>query len=160
MGPRPVELTMILRRLRTIGPAVVLVAAAGGAGAQSTPPLPPPVAPMAPSAAAPPQSQNPVCRGLEAQLAAIDRGGNDQVRRYEDAVQGQQAELDRTVAQARRTGCEGSGFFLFARSQPPQCDELNGRIQRMRTNLDRLTGSVQQLQSGRGALEGQRRQIL
>jgi len=139
----------------------VLVAAAGGAGAQSTPPLPPPVAPMAPSAAAPPQSQNPVCRGLEAQLAAIDRGGNDQVRRYEDAVQGQQAELDRTVAQARRTGCEGSGFFLFARSQPPQCDELNGRIQRMRANLDRLNSDLQQLRmNSRGAAEAQRRQVL
>jgi hypothetical protein len=159
---------MILRRFRVIGPAVVvLVAAAGAAGAQS---LPPPAAPgiMPPPGAAPPQqtqSQNPVCARLEAQLAAFDRAGGDparveQIRRYEEALQAQQGELDRTVAQARRTGCEGSGFFLFGRSQPPQCVELNSRIQRMRTNLDRLNADLQQLQGGRGAAEGQRRQIL
>jgi Protein of unknown function (DUF2865) len=97
-------------------------------------------------------------------LAALDRGGDparvEQIRRYEEALQAQQGELDRTVAQARRTGCEGSGFFLFGRSQPPQCDELNSRIQRMRTNLDRLNADLQHLESGRGAAEGQRRQIL
>ena len=50
-----------------------------------------------------------------------------------------------------RTGCEGSGFFLFGRSQPPQCDDLNNRIQQMRANLDRLNADLQQLQSGGGA---------
>jgi hypothetical protein len=153
----------IVTQLRTIGPAILALAAATmSAAAQG---MPPPSA--LPGAAAPPPgpSQNPVCSRLEAQIAALDRGGDparaDQIRRYEEAVQGQQAELDRTVAQARRTGCEGSGFFLFGRSQPPQCDDLNSRIQRMRANLDRLNSDLQQLtSSARGAADGQRRQIL
>ena len=122
----------------------------------------PPPGVAAPPGVAPqqPQSQNPVCARLEAQLASVDGGRGEQIGRYENAVQQQQSELDRTVAQARRTGCEGSGFFLFGRSQPPQCDELNNRIQRMRSNLDRLNADLQQLQVGRGAVEGQRRQIL
>jgi Protein of unknown function (DUF2865) len=152
------------KRFAIIAPAILaVVAASSGAGAQGMPP-PSGAPPVAPQQQMPPA--NPVCGRLEAQLAVLDRGGGDasrgeQIRRYEDAVQGQQAELDRTVAHARRTGCEGSGFFLFGRSQPPQCDELNGRIQRMRSNLDRLNSDLQQLQmSGRSAVEGQRRQIL
>jgi hypothetical protein len=150
---------MIVRSFRTIGPAAVLVAAvAGSVGAQTMPPLQP-----GPGGPPMPQSQNPVCSRLEAQLASLDRGGDprsEQIRRYEEAVQSQQVELDRTVMQARRAGCEGSGFFLFGRSQPPQCGELNARVQQMRANLDRLSADLGQLQSGRGATEGQRRQIL
>jgi hypothetical protein len=159
---KPTDLTMIFTRLRAIATAaVVLVATAGGLCAQTPPPpAPAPAGPgMAPPApAAPPQ--NPVCARLEAQLASVDGGRGDQVRRYEEAAQQQQNELDRTVAQARRAGCEGSGFFLFGRSQAPQCDDLNNRIQRMRTNLDRLNSDLQQLRMSRGSTEGQRMQIL
>src|SRR5215470_8168730 len=104
---KPPELMMIATRFRTVGSAVVVVlAAAGGVAAQMTPPAP------SPPGLVPMQSQNPVCARLEAQLAAFDRSGGDparveQVRRYEEAVQAQQGELDRTVAQSRRTGCEG-----------------------------------------------------
>jgi hypothetical protein len=150
---------MIVRPFRLIGPASLwLLAAAAGAGAQS---LPPPAQPG--GAMAPMPSQNPVCSRLEAQLVSLDRGGDprsEQIRRYEEAVQNQQGELERTQAQARRAGCEGSGFFLFGRSQAPQCGELNARVQQMRGNLDRLMADLQQLQGGRGALDGQRRQIL
>src|SRR5262245_13770265 len=151
---------MTLRRFGIIGPALALaIAAAGGAGAQTVPPPPGVAAPpgMAPQQ---PQSQNPVCARLEAQLASVDGGRGEQIGRYENALQQQQSELDRTVAQARRMGCEGSGFFLFGRSQPPQCDDLNNRVQRMRSNLDRLNADLQHLQAGRGAVEGQRRQLL
>jgi Protein of unknown function (DUF2865) len=147
---------MILVRLQAIGAACALALAASGAGAQSVPTIAGP-------SMAPPQAQNPVCSRLEAQLAALDRGDggrSEQVRRYEEAVRSQQAEIDRTTEQARRTGCEGSGFFLFARSQPPQCDDLNNRIQRMRSNLDRLNSDLRQLQGGPSATEGQRRQLL
>jgi Protein of unknown function (DUF2865) len=144
---------MIPRPFRVIGPAVLLIAASGSVGAQTMP---------APGVAA---QQNPACSRLEAQLAALDRGGTDparadQIRRYEEALQNQQVELDRTVMQSRRAGCEGSGFFLFGRNQTPQCDDLNTRIQRMRSNLDRLNTDLQQLQSSRGPVEGQRRQLL
>ena len=146
---------MIPRPFRSIGPAVFLfVAASANVAAQNLPP-----------AAVPGQNpaQNPVCGRLEAQLAALDRGGDptraDQVRRYEEALLTQQVELDRTVTLAKRNGCEGSGFFLFGRNQTPQCDDLNGRIQRMRANVDRLNTDLQQLRGGT-SVEGQRRSIL
>ncbi len=111
-------------------------------------------------------NQNPVCQRLEAQLSTIDRGATDpgradQTRRYEDAANKQQAELDRTVAQARRMGCEGSGFFLFG-GQPAQCGPLNNQIQQMRASLDRILGDLQRLQSAGIDYErdGQRRTVL
>ena len=113
-------------------------------------------------------NQNPVCQRLEAQLTAIDRGATDpgraeQTRRYEEAANKQQAELDRTVAQARRAGCEGSGFFqLFGAGQSPQCGPLNNQIQQMRASLDRILADLQRLQSAGVDYErdGQRRTLL
>jgi Protein of unknown function (DUF2865) len=148
---------MISRLLRAAGPSAAFAVAALGALAPGT------LAQSVPPGGVPQSQLNPVCNRLEAQLAALDRGGDpraEQIRRYEEAFQAQQGELERTVAQAKRTGCEGSGFFLFGRSQPPQCDDLNNRIQRMRANLDRLNADLQALRVGGGATEGQRRQIL
>src|SRR5262245_20339858 len=61
---------------------------------------------------------NPICQRLEAQLATIDRGAgsgdpakDEQIRRYQDSQARQQGELDRVVSQAKRMGCESSGFF-------------------------------------------------
>jgi hypothetical protein len=78
----------------------------------------------------PPPSQggaavNPMCPRLEAQLASIDRGGGsgdpakeEQIRRYQDAASKQQGELDRVTSQAKRMGCDSSGFFsLFSASR-------------------------------------------
>src|SRR5262245_7815672 len=68
----------------------------------------------------PPQGApaNPICMRLEGQLATIDRGAgtgdpakDEQIRRYQDAQAKQQAELDRVTQQAKRMGCESSGFF-------------------------------------------------
>lgn len=110
--------------------------------------------------------RNPLCLRLEAQLAAFDRGQGvdpgraEQIRRYEEAAARQQAELDRMTEQARRTGCgEGRGFFIFG-GQPPQCDQMNAQIQRMRSNLDRMLAGLQQLQSTGGDRDEQRRSIL
>ena len=117
--------------------AVALVAAGASAAAQGVPP---------PSYGAQPQygaapAANQTCVRLESQLAMIDRGQTDparadQVRRTEDLARQQQAELDRLQAVARRNGCESSGFFLFG-GQSPQCADVNGRIQRVRGDLDR-----------------------
>ena len=115
--------------------------------------------PPGPGAAPPPPGQsfqNPVCTRLEAQLAAIDRGGaNDparaeQIRRYEEASARQQGELDRMVAQSRRAGCEGSGFFLFnaLQSQTQQCVDVTRQISSMRGNLDRINVDLQRLRGG------------
>ena len=107
-----------------------------------------------------------LCVRLESQLAALDRGTADparaeQVRRYEDAASKQQAELDRTVAQSRRIGCEGSGFFIFG-GQPAQCGPLNQQIQQMRGNLDKMIVDLQRLQQSTGGADqnSQRRAIL
>jgi hypothetical protein len=101
---------------------------------------------------------------LESQLALIDRGATDparadQIKRSEDAVRQQQAELDRLQAVARRNGCESSGFFLFG-GQPPQCSDINGQIQRVRGNLDRLNSDLQRLQGNTPDRADQRRAVI
>jgi hypothetical protein len=138
------------------GTALALAVTTLGVGAQG---LPPP-------SGAPAQSANPICVRLETQLAAVDHGTADagradQIRRYEESVAKQQNELDRTVAQARRIGCESSGFFLlFGGGQPQQCGDLNANIQRLRANLDRSMADLQRLQAGGLDRGEQRRSIL
>jgi hypothetical protein len=118
---------------------------------------------------APPPGANPICPRLEAQLASIDRGGGnpamaDQIRRYEDAARRQQSELDRVVAQARRMGCDSSGFFSLFNGQSEQCGPVNHQIQRMRTNLEQITTNLERLRMGGGAgspdRDNQRRSVL
>jgi hypothetical protein len=114
----------------------------------------------------PSQSRNPVCPQLEGQLSAFDRGitdssQSDQARRLDDAARKQQSDLDRLTAQARRSGCEGNGFFSLFSSQPAQCGPLNAQIQQVRGNLDRTLNDLQRAQSNTGAdREGQRRSII
>ncbi|MBV9560652.1 MAG: DUF2865 domain-containing protein [Bradyrhizobium sp.] len=112
------------------------------------------------------QGVNPICPRLEAQLASIDRGGGDpareeQIRRYQDAATRQQAELDRIRAQARKMGCDNSGFFSLFSAQSAQCGPVNNQIQQMRANLDQMTGNLEQLRSGGGPeRDSQRRSVL
>ena len=109
------------------------------------------------SPGAPPQGAplNPMCPRLEAQLATIDHGGgsgdparDDQIRRYQDAATKQQAELDRVTSQAKRMGCDSSGFFSLFSGQSAQCGPVNNRIQQMRANLDQITTSLERLRGG------------
>lgn len=128
---------------------------------------------MSPGAPPPPPGQsgapvNSICPRLEAQLASIDRGGNDpakeeQIRRYQDAAARQQAELDRVTMQAKRMGCDSSGFFSLFNGRSAECAPVNRQIQQMRSNLDQITGSLEQLRGGGfgGAeRESQRRSVL
>lgn len=111
---------------------------------------------------------NPMCVRLEAQLASIDRGGVDparaeQIRRYEDAANKQQHELDRVTVQARRMGCDSSGFFSLFNGQSAQCGPVNNQIQQMRANLDQITGSLERLRGGgpgNAERDSQRRSVL
>lgn len=140
---------------RTIASAaLVFVAGVGvvyGQGAN----FPPPVS-----------GPNPVCARLEGQLAAIDRGGfadparADQNRRYEEAINKQQADLDRMLAQSRRLGCEGGGFFSIFSGQNPQCSPINQQIQQMRANLDRMLSDQQRIQGAGGGQESQRQMVI
>jgi hypothetical protein len=109
-------------------------------------------------------TRNPVCGQLEGQLGAFDRGDpgqSDQAKRLDDAARKQQADLDRLSAQARRSGCEGNGFFSLFVSQPAQCGPLNAQIQQARSNLDRTMSDLQRTQGNTGAdREGQRRSLI
>ena len=128
------------------------------AWAQMSPAVPPQGAPV-----------NPMCPRLEAQLAALDRGGgstgdparDEQIRRYQEAANKQQGELDRVTSQAKRMGCDSSGFFSLFSGQSAQCGPVNNQIQQMRANLEQITTSLERLRGGFGAeRENQRRSIL
>jgi Protein of unknown function (DUF2865) len=144
---------------RILACAVLLGGVALGveALAQATPPGPPPGA-----------AANPICSRLEAQLATADRGGSgdpakdDQIRRYQDAAAKQQSELDRVTTQAKRMGCDSSGFFSLFSGQSAQCGPVNNQIQQMRANLDQITGNLERLRSGFGGpdRDNQRRSVL
>ena len=119
----------------------------------------------------PPQGPavNPVCPRLEAQLATVDRGGSgdpakdDQIRRYQEAATKQQGELDRVTSQAKRMGCDSSGFFSLFSGQSAQCGPVNNQIQQMRANLEQITTSLERLRGGGFGSpdrENQRRSVL
>src|SRR5579863_7353359 len=116
----------------------------------------------------PGSAANPMCARLEAQLTTVDRGGGDpvkdeQIRRYQEAASKQQAELDRVASQAKRIGCDSSGFFSLFGGQSAQCGPVNNQIQQMRANLDQITTSLERLRSGGlggNDRENQRRSVL
>jgi hypothetical protein len=166
-------LTRVLKRFGALfvagGVAIGLCAQLAQAQAQSWPPGPgTPPGPQAPGQPYQNQSsQNQACVRLEGQLAAIDRGGADparaeQTRRYEEAANRQQGELNRMIEQSRRQGCESTGFFLFGggNASSQQCVDLNRQIARMRGNLDRITVDLQRLQGGDSDRGEQKRSVL
>ncbi len=114
-------------------------------------------------------ARDQTCRGLEGQLANIDRSTGDparaeQVRRLEETLGRQQAELDRHTQQSRQKGCDAPAFFQMfggvARSE--QCPALTNQIQQMRANLARMQADLQRLQSAGASYErdGQRRSVI
>jgi hypothetical protein len=154
---------MRLRVLNAFSASVglALLASGGASFAQPWPPGP----------GQPPQPaqnyQSQICMRLEGQLQTIDRGGGDQARveqarRYEEAANRQQSELDRMLAQSKRQGCEGGGFFIFGsgNANSPQCTELTQQISRMRTNLDRMNTDLQRLRGGDSDRGEQRRSVV
>jgi hypothetical protein len=149
--------------------AASLIALLGGAGAQLLPPQNVPGAPP-PGVQGPrpmyPQPGTQACVQLESMLAQLDSASSanpEQARRYEDAINRQRFELDQTIVQARRLGCDtGGGFFIFGAPKPPQCDMLNSQIGRMRANLDRMISELGTLRGGGADMNRdlQRRQII
>jgi hypothetical protein len=144
--------------------------ASSAALAQMQPGMQPPPPPGPPPQGAPGPAVNPVCPRLEGQLATIDHGGtgdpakDDQIRRYQDAQAQQQGELDRVTMQAKRMGCESSGFFSLFSGQSARCGPVNTRIQQMRANLDQITNNLERLRAGGGFggadRDNQRRSVL
>jgi hypothetical protein len=131
-------------------------------------PAPNPAPSGQPAASQPSANQvasNPVCYRLQQQLASVDQGGADparadQIKRADEAIAKQQADLDRALAQAHKAGCAGEGFFALFSALSPQCGPITSSIQQMRGNLDRMTSEEQQLKSGGGAQDGQRRALI
>ncbi len=156
--------------LRTLLGVLALAVVGSSAVAQGivSQPAPAPAQNQAPSAGQPSLNQpvsNPVCVRLEGQLAAIDRGTADparadQIRRLQDTIAKQQADLDRAVAQGHKSGCEGQGFFALFSALSPQCGPITSQIQQLRANLDRSMSDLQQLQSGNSDQDGQRRALI
>ncbi|HEX9238371.1 MAG TPA: DUF2865 domain-containing protein, partial [Xanthobacteraceae bacterium] len=110
-------------------------------------------------------ASNPICVRLESQLAGLNQGAGDparadQIRRIEDAIAKQQADLDRTVGQAHKAGCAGQGFFALFSALSPQCGPITSQIQQMRGNLDRMISDLEQLKNGNTGQEGQRRALI
>lgn len=106
---------------------------------------------------------SPVCTRLEAQLAAVNRGGDpvraEQIRRYEDAIGRQQNEVDRMIAQSRRLGCEDNPFLSLFSNQPAECRPLGTRIQELRAEQSRTQAELQRIQGGND-IEGQRQAVV
>ena len=156
----------LIARAALAGVAAISICAQSALAQAPAQPWPP-----GPGAAPPPSGQSyqsQLCARLEGQLAAINGGAAgdparaEQIRRYEEASGRQQAELDRMVAQGRRAGCEGSGFFLFNawQSQSQQCVDLNRQISSMRGNLDRINVDLQRLRGGDSDRGEQRHSVM
>jgi Protein of unknown function (DUF2865) len=117
------------------------------------------------SAVALAQAPNPACQRLEAQLASLDSGNADparadQIRRAEEAINRLQADVDRQVAQARKMGCENSGFFSIFNTPPPQCGALNRQIDQQRTTLENMQNGFERLNGGTSERASQRQSLL
>jgi hypothetical protein len=148
-----------------LGAALGAIAIPTSALAQGVPPQQVPAQSAPSQLAANQAASNPVCVRLQGQLAAFDQGGADtaradQVKRLQDAIAKQQADLDRAVTQAHKAGCAGEGFFALFSALSPQCGPITSQIQQMRGNLDHNTSDLQQLQSGSNSQDGQRRALI
>ena len=65
------------------------------------------------------------------------------------AVAKQQADLDRMLAQSKKAGCEGGGFFsLFTGGGRRNACRSTRQIQQMRDNLDRMMSDLERIKSG------------
>ena len=78
------------------------------------------------------------CDRLRAQIASLSPTASPQAARYAMAAEKQRQELDRTSAYARSIGCDNRQFLIFGSPPPPQCGDLEVRMQRMRANLASL----------------------
>ena len=106
-----------------------------------------------------------MCQRLEAQLTSLGQGNSDparadQIRRSEDAINRQQAEVDKLVSQGRRLGCENSGFFSIFSNPPPQCAGLNRQIDQQRTSLEKMQSDYERLNGGTTERASQRQALL
>jgi hypothetical protein len=94
-----------------------------------------------------PQAASRVCRQLETDLAAAARGGGGKpalLRKYDDAIVRQRAQIAKASRQSDSVGC---GFSLFRRNRNA-CAALDATLNRMNANLDALQAKRAQLAGG------------
>jgi len=143
--------------------ALTAAAAAQGVLAPPSQPAATQTAPSQPAANQP--AANPACVRLESQLAAVSQGGMDparadQIKRAQDSIAKQQADLDHAVAQAHKSGCEGTGFLALFSAFSSQCGPITSQIQQMRGNLDRSISDLEQLKNGNSDQTAQRHALI
>ena len=154
--------TLSSRLTAVLLPAAIFLAAAMPVLAQGQPPLQQQMAPQSP------QQTNNVCTRLEAQLAAFERSGPDQARteqikKYETAAaSNSRRSSTASMHRPRRRAARAADFFSIFSNQSASCGPLNGQIQQMKGNLDRINGDLARLQGSDPApeREGQRRALL
>ena len=109
------------------------------------------------------RAQADICTVLEAELASVEQGTQagaaTNYRQYDAAVMRQRAELDRTTAEARRSGCMG-GFLIFQPKPSAKCAPLTASIARMKANLQRLTATRDRYSTDPLRLSERRSQVL
>jgi hypothetical protein len=162
------QITLQTGPQRAVFAVLGLLALSGPAAAQQAPQAPPAAVQNQPAPNQPPpnpQASNVICGRLQGQLAAFDQGGADpgradQIKRSEDAIAKQQADLDRAVTQAHKAGCAGQGFFALFSALSPQCGPITSQIQQMRGSLDHMMSDLEQLKSGSDDRQGQRRALI
>lgn len=99
--------------------------------------------------------QGSTCAQLEASLASLDRGADSWASRQAQASK-LRADLDRYSAQARNMGCDAPrGFLIFqGPPRPPQCDQIDDQISRLRSSIAGLE------RGGSSNQAGQRRALI
>ena len=95
-------------------------------------------------------SQGADCERLRQQIA--DSSHDSRGGQYQAAAERQRAEIDRTVGYAQSIGCDKKQFLFFGSAPPAECGPINGRLARMRANLDDLQARAGGGQGGRGEL--------
>ncbi|MGQ3672531.1 DUF2865 domain-containing protein [Xanthobacter sp. TB0136] len=105
------------------------------------------------SLSAPALAQGSSCAQLEASLASLDRGPNSWAARQSQAAR-QRTELQNLTSRAKSMGCDAPrGFFIFQGPQrPPQCDQIDDQISRLRSSIAGLEQGGQQEAGQRRAL--------
>ncbi|MFG1394620.1 DUF2865 domain-containing protein [Xanthobacter agilis] len=99
--------------------------------------------------------QNSTCAQLEASLTSLDRGADSWASRQGQAAK-LRGDLDRYSAQARNMGCDAPrGFLIFQNpGRPPQCDQIDDQISRLRSSIAGLE------KGGSSDQAGQRRALI
>ncbi len=98
-------------------------------------------------------AQGANCAQLEDSLAALDRGSSSWAARQSQASR-QRAELQNLTSRASSMGCNAPrGFLIFQGPQrPPQCDQIDDQISRLRSSIAGLEQGGQQEAGQRRAL--------